>query len=135
MAKVSFYLFETSEERQVDSACRLCRKILQKHPKIWWYCSDVQLQQMLDERLWEFDPVSFIAHGVDQPDAAVCISAKQPLEQGLLVFNFNNHALDQVDHFSHIIEIVENNETAKQIGREKFKMYRRLGIEPRTFKL
>lgn len=135
MAKVSFYLFETSEERQVDSACRLCRKILQKHPKIWWYCPDVQLQQMLDERLWEFDPVSFIAHGVDQSDAAVCISAKQPLEQGLLVFNFNNHALDQVDHFSHIIEIVENNETAKQIGREKFKMYRRLGIEPRTFKL
>lgn len=90
---------------------------------------------MLDERLWEFDPVSFIAHGVDQTDAAVCISAKQPLEQGLLVFNFNNHALEQVDHFSHIIEIVENNETAKQIGREKFKMYRRLGIEPRTFKL
>jgi len=135
MAKVSFYLFETSEERQVDSACRLCRKILQKHPKIWWYCPDVQLQQMLDERLWEFDPVSFIGHGVDQPDAAVCISAKQPLEQGLLVFNFNNHALDQVDHFSHIIEIVENNETAKKIGREKFKMYRRLGIEPRTFKL
>lgn len=135
MAKVSFYLFETSEERQVDSACRLCRKILQKHPKIWWYCPDVQLQQMLDERLWEFDPVSFIGHGVDQPDAAVCISAKQPLEQGLLVFNFNNHALDQVDHFSHIIEIVENNETAKQIGREKFKMYRRLSIEPRTFKL
>ncbi|WP_426455774.1 DNA polymerase III subunit chi [Acinetobacter sp. KB005] len=135
MAKVSFYLFETSEERQVDSACRLCRKILQKHPKIWWYCPDVQLQHMLDERLWEFDPVSFIGHGVDQPDAAVCISAKQPLEQGLLVFNFNNHALDQVDHFSHIIEIVENNETAKQIGREKFKMYRRLGIEPRPFKL
>ncbi|WP_151748936.1 DNA polymerase III subunit chi [Acinetobacter oleivorans] len=135
MAKVSFYLFEASEERQVDSACRLCRKILQKHPKIWWYCPDVQLQQMLDERLWEFDLVSFITHDVDQTDAAVCISAKQPLEQGLLVFNFNNHALEQVDHFSHIIEIVENNETAKQIGREKFKMYRRLGIEPRTFKL
>jgi len=92
MAKVSFYLFETSEERQVDSACRLCRKILQKHPKIWWYCPDVQLQQTLDERLWDFDAVSFIAHGVDQAEAAVCISAKQPLEQGLLVFNFNNHA-------------------------------------------
>ena len=27
------------------------------------------------------------------------------------------------------------NEIAKQIGREKFKMYRRLGIAPRTFKL
>ncbi|MEK5772202.1 DNA polymerase III subunit chi, partial [Acinetobacter variabilis] len=49
MAKVSFYLFETSEERQVDSACRLCRKILLKHSQIWWYCPDVQLQQTLDE--------------------------------------------------------------------------------------
>lgn len=95
----------------------------------------MQLQQTLDEKLWSFDPISFIAHGVDQVDAAVCISAKQPSEQGWLVFNFNNHALEQVNHFSHIIEIVENNEAAKQIGREKFKMYRRLGIEPRTFKL
>ncbi|KJG92598.1 DNA polymerase III subunit chi [Acinetobacter baumannii] len=95
----------------------------------------MQLQQTLDEKLWSFDPTSFIAHGVDQVDAAVCISAKQPSEQGWLVFNFNNHALEQVNHFSHIIEIVENNEAAKQIGREKFKMYRRLGIEPRTFKL
>lgn len=107
MAKVSFYLFETSEERQVDSACRLCRKILQKHPKIWWYCPDVQLQQALDERLWDFDPASFIAHGIDQAEAAVCISAKQPLEQGLLVFNFNNHALEQVDHFSHIKKLLK----------------------------
>ncbi len=27
MAKVSFYLFEKSPERQVESTCRLCRKI------------------------------------------------------------------------------------------------------------
>ncbi|MEG2637502.1 MAG: DNA polymerase III subunit chi, partial [Acinetobacter sp.] len=36
---------------------------------------------------------------------------------------------------SHIIEIIENNESAKQQGREKFKQYRRLGVEARTFKL
>ena len=34
-----------------------------------------------------------------------------------------------------IFEIIENTESAKQIGREKFKLYRRLGVEPRTFKL
>lgn len=135
MTKVSFYLFETSEERQVDSACRLCRKILRKQPHIWWYCSDTSLQQTLDEKLWSFDPTSFIAHGIHQTDAAVCISDQLPPTQGGLVFNFNNHALEQIGHFSHIIEIIENNEPAKQIGREKFKMYRRLGIEPRTFKL
>ena len=34
-----------------------------------------------------------------------------------------------------INEIVENNEPAKQIGREKYKAYRRLGIAPQTHKL
>lgn len=135
MAQVSFYLFENSIERQVESACRLCRKILNQHPRIWWYCVDSNLQNELDNKLWSFDPSSFIAHGIDQLNSPVCISAELPPSNDWIVFNFNNHALEQTQDFRHIIEIIENNETAKQIGREKFKMYRRLGIEPRTFKL
>ncbi len=135
MAKVSFYLFEKSPERQVESACRLCRKLLPKQGKIWLYCPDPDLQQQLDERLWSFDPSSFIPHGIEQTDAPVCISAQLPDSAAWLVFNFNNQALEQTDKFGHIIEIIENDETAKQIGREKFKQYRRSGIQPRTFKL
>ena len=135
MAQVSFYLFENSVERQVESACRLCRKILNQHPLIWWYCVDSNLQNELDNKLWSFDSSSFIAHGIDQLNSPVCISAELPPSNDWIVFNFNNHALEQTQDFRHIIEIIENNETAKQIGREKFKMYRRLGIEPRTFKL
>ncbi|ENX16886.1 hypothetical protein F895_01344 [Acinetobacter sp. CIP 64.2] len=135
MAQISFYLFENSTERQVESACRLCRKILNQHPQIWWYCTDADLQTELDELLWRFDPVSFIPHGIDQVTSPVCISAELPPSSDWIVFNFNNHALEQTQDFRHIIEIIENNEAAKQIGREKFKMYRRLGIEARTFKL
>ncbi len=43
--------------------------------------------------------------------------------------------LKPMQNFSHIIEIIENHEAAKVLGREKFKQYRRLGIEPQTFKL
>ena len=135
MDKVSFYLFETSPERQVESACRLCRKILKQPERIWLYCADADLQQQLDERLWSFDPSSFIPHGIDQESATICISSRLPEQSDWIVFNFNNQALEQIDKFSHIIEIIENNESAKQLGREKFKQYRRLGIEPRTFKL
>lgn len=135
MAKISFYLFEKSNERQVDSACRLCRKILTQSEKIWWYCPDLQLQPQLDELLWSFDPQSFIPHGIDDEQAAVCISERLPTTKDWIIFNFNHLALEQPEQFGHIIEIVENNETAKQLGREKFKMYRRLGIEARTFKL
>ncbi len=136
MAKVSFYLFEKSPERQVESACRLCRKILtQTQQKIWLYCTDLNLQQQLDDLLWSFDASSFIPHGIDQVHAPICISATLPTETNCVVFNFNNQALEQYANFSHIIEIIENNVDAKQTGREKFKKYRQLGIEPHTFKL
>ncbi|OTG91706.1 DNA polymerase III subunit chi [Acinetobacter sp. ANC 3832] len=135
MAKVSFYLFEKSPERQVESACRLCRKILRKSAKIWLYSPDLEMQQQLDERLWSFDPSSFLAHGIDQTHAPICISAVLPESAEWIVFNFNNQAIEQVTQFSHIIEIIENDEHAKHIGREKFKTYRKLGIVPQTFKL
>lgn len=135
MAKVSFYLFEKSPERQVESACRLCRKILRKSAKIWLYSPDLEIQQQLDERLWTFDPSSFLAHGIDQTHAPICISAVLPESAEWIVFNFNNQAIEQVTQFSHIIEIIENDEHAKHIGREKFKTYRKLGIVPQTFKL
>lgn len=141
MAKISFYLFEKSPERQVESACRLCRKILRNAAKIWLHCPDPELQQQLDERLWSFDATSFLAHGIDQTHAPICISAQLPTVQTgsstveWIVFNFNNQPLEQVTQFGHIIEIVENDEPAKQIGREKYKAYRRMGITPQTFKL
>ena len=135
MAKISFYLFEESPERQVESTCRLCRKILRQPAKIWLYCDDQDTQQQLDERLWSFDPNSFLAHGIDQTEAPICISSRLPDSQEWILFNFNKQPLEQVTQFSHIIEIVENDEIAKQIGREKFKAYRRLGISPQTYKL
>ncbi|ANF82776.1 DNA polymerase III subunit chi [Acinetobacter sp. NCu2D-2] len=135
MAKVSFYLFEKSPERQVESACRLSRKILRQHARIWILCDDADVRQELDERLWTFDPTSFLAHGIDQPEASICISADQPEQNDWIIFNFNSEALEPEPKFSHIIEIIENNESAKKIGRQKFKQYRSYGIEPQTHKL
>jgi DNA polymerase III subunit chi len=135
MAKISFYLFEKSPERQVESTCRLCRKILRQSEKIWLLSEDTELQQQLDDRLWGFDSTSFIPHGINDKHAPICISAELPDQSDWIVFNFNKQALEQFANFSHIIEIIENNELAKQVGREKFKNYRRFGIEPQTYKL
>lgn len=135
MAKVSFYLFEKSPERQVESACRLCRKILRQDQRIWMLCEDAELRQQLDERLWTFDAVSFMPHGIDQPQANICISAQKPEQADWIIFNFNSEALEPEPKFSHIIEIIENNEAAKQIGRHKFKQYRSYGLVPDTHKL
>ena len=135
MAKVSFYLFEQSQERQVHSTCRLCRKILAKSAKIWLYSQNTALLQELDELLWSFDPNSFLGHGIDQPQAPICLSSQLPSDGDWIVFNFEAEALEQFAKFSHIIEIIENNEPAKQLGRAKYKQYRRFGLEVQTYKL
>ncbi|MCF9045751.1 DNA polymerase III subunit chi [Acinetobacter nectaris] len=135
MTAISFYLFEKSPERQVQSACRLARKLLKTTPKLWWYCPSKELQQTLDDLLWSFDETSFITHSIDDTTGQVCISSSLPIEGEWIIFNFSENIISQTDTFKHIIEIVENTEASKIIGRDKFKQYRQLGIEPRTFKL
>ncbi|ESK38413.1 DNA polymerase III subunit chi [Acinetobacter nectaris] len=135
MTAISFYLFEKSPERQVQSACRLARKLLKTTPKLWWYCPSKELQQTLDDLLWSFDETSFITHSIDDTTGQVCISSSLPIEGEWIIFNFSENIISLTDTFKHIIEIVENTEASKIIGRDKFKQYRQLGIEPRTFKL
>lgn len=136
MAKISFYLFENSTERQVDITCRLCRKILTKSSaQVWLYSPALEFLKELDDRLWSFDSSSFMPHGIEQYDAPICLSQQLPSDGDWIIFNFEAKALDQFEKFSHIIEIIENNEPAKQLGREKYKAYRRLGVQPETFKL
>lgn len=134
MTQVSFYLFEQSNERQAQIACRLCRKLWQKN-KMWIYAPTSAEQHQMDELLWSFDANSFLPHGIDQLDAPICISGQLPTSNDWMVINFSTEALPQLERFAHVIEIVEQDETMKQQGREKFKQYRRAGIEPRTFKL
>nr|WP_092748312.1 DNA polymerase III subunit chi [Acinetobacter boissieri] len=135
MMQVRFYLFETSTEPQAHSACRLARKIVKNSQKLWWYCPNTQQQQQLDELLWSFDPTSFITHGIDCQRGQVCISAQLPTSHEWIVFNFSNQPISELDTVSDIIEIIENNEDAKMIGRDKFKYYRQSKITPKTFKL
>lgn len=135
MTQVSFYLFEQSTEPQAHSACRLARKILKQAEKIWWYCPDVTLQTILDDTLWGFDDTSFITHGIDDQTGQVCISSTLPEHGQWIIFNFSLTAINIQDTFKHIIEIIENKEQNKVIGRDKFKHYRQLNIQPRTFKL
>lgn len=134
MSQVSFYLFEQSHERQAQIACRLCRKLWQKN-RIWLYSPETTQQHELDELLWKFDDNSFLPHGIEHTDAPICISAQLPSSSDWMLINFTSHALSDYQNYLHVIEIVEQDEQMKQIGREKFKAYRHMGIEPRTFKL
>lgn len=129
--KISFYLIEKSTQRQAEIACRLCLKIHTKH-RIWLYFSAQDKCDEINAMLWQYDVTSFLAHGIDHIYAPICLSTKLPNPDFDVCFNLSEQpiALTELTHSTlHLIEIVDNNEQAKALAREKFKYYRQLGIE------
>ena len=134
MTQVSFYLIQ-NEQRLADLACRLCRKTLQKDPQpVLLLCASRQQLEQLDALLWQFDPVSFIPHDIDDPASPICLSCTVPEQFQGICINLSNQPL-QAPGMQRIMEIVENNEQAKADGRQRFKAYRSMGLEPDTFKV
>lgn len=134
MTQVSFYLIQ-DEQRQAELACRLCRKTLQKDRQpVLILCKNQQQLDTLDTLLWQFDPLSFIPHDIDEPGSPICLSRQLPQQFQGICINLGGQAV-QASSAQRIIEIVENSEAAKADGRQRFKAYRNMGLEPDTFKV
>jgi DNA polymerase-3 subunit chi len=134
MAQVSFYLIQT-QQRQAELACRVCRKIalVEKIPLLVKCAKAAELEHF-DALLWQFEPSSFVAHDVDDTTSPICLSLQIPDSFQGFCLNLSDQVVDH-SRFERVIEIIENNEQAKNIGRQKFKAYREQGIEPVTFKV
>lgn len=134
MTQVSFYLIQ-NQQRQADLACRLCRKTLQKERQsVLILCENRQQMETLDALLWQFDPLSFIPHDIDDPSSPICLSCQLPPQFQGICINLSGQAI-QTGSVQRLLEIVENSESAKAEGRQRFKAYRSMGLEPDTFKV
>lgn len=131
MADVGFYLIQ-SQIRQLDLACRICRKSIQtsQQPLLVKF-DDINALQQFDALLWQFDASSFVAHDVDDLNSPICLSLTLPEQFDGDCLNLGQELVDP-QRFLRVLEIIENTEAAKVAGRERFKAYRALGIEPVT---
>lgn len=134
MPQVTFYLIQ-NEQQQVELACRLCRKIAltEKKPLLVKFTQQHAMEQF-DALLWQFEPTSFVPHDIDDTHAPICLSLTIPEQFEGYCINLGKDAISN-QSLDRIIEIIENNEAAKQLGRDRFKTYREQGIEPNTFKV
>lgn len=134
MAEVGFYLIQ-NQIRQLELACRICRKSIQtaQQPMLVKF-DNTQLMQQFDSLLWQFDASSFVAHEVNNLHAPVCLSLQLPEQFDGDCLNLGARIVAP-QRFRRVLEIVENTEPAKAMGRERFKAYRALGIEPVTYQV
>lgn len=124
-----YHLLATTLERALP---QLLNKALQAEYRVQISCRDRSTVKMLDARLWDYDPASFLPHGVEEEDHA----ERQPILLGVSDENKNQAQLrvitdgrtlemDALNGYQRVLDVFNgNDETATVQARERWKHYK-----------
>ena len=129
MTEVMFHLRVAD---RLGYACRLLRKAYAQHAKVV-VCAPPPTLAQLDALLWTSDPSSFVPHVRLAPGAAgpahadptpiwLVDSVRQAPTHEVLV-NLGDELVAGFETFERVIEIVPEEEPAKQAARRRWKHY------------
>lgn len=128
--RVDFYLLSNSEvSARWLTACRLLEKAYLRGHRVFVYCDNQQDAEKLDELLWTFKDNSFIPHNLQgegpEPPPPVQIGfSDEPRGFNDILLNLATTIPSFYPRFRRVIEIVANNEPAKELSRTHYREYR-----------
>ena len=135
--RVDFYLLATSQPTDCWLlACRLLEKAYQRGHRVFVYCETADDAILLDELLWTYKDDSFIPHtlqGEGSPSPVIQIGYGDNAD------NFNDILINMSTsipafhiRFQRIMEIVLDQDSAKEISRQHYRTYRNQQCELHT---
>ena len=142
MTQVDFYILTggTSRPERDRFACRLTEKAWQKGYRVFIHTgSDFEAQQ-LDDLLWTFRPESFVPHALatDPNSAALPVLVgwgSEPTRALDLLINLSGTVPAYFQRFARLAEIVESDDTQRDIARRRYRHYRDQGCSLRSHRL
>ncbi len=142
MTRVDFYISpnHAAQARQ-DLACRIADKAYQQRHRIYIHTSSLAEAQLIDSLLWTFRQGSFLPHGLygcdEQDDCAIVIGhqAEAPSDNKDVLINLATDVPLFFSQFERVAEMINEDETQKQHGRERYRFYRDRGYELNTHQL
>jgi DNA polymerase-3 subunit chi len=139
--RVDFYILDATEPaKRLGFACRLTEKAYGLEHRVYAHMATAQDAEQLDEMLWTFRQDSFVPHQLltetTEKRAPVSIGTADSCEtNGDLLINLADTAPAFITEFQRVAEIVGGDEQSRQAGRERFKQYRDMGIEPESHRI
>ncbi len=129
--KVDFYILQGEANREM-MACRLCEKALQQEMSVFILAESATHAQQIDDLLWTFNDGGFLPHQlVNQEDVhfgdkliTLIGWTELPTQPYSVLINLSETVPDGYSRFERVAEIVNQNETIRQLGRERFRQYR-----------
>ena len=136
MTRVDFYvLADASSTARLDFVCTLAEKACGQANKVFVYSSDRELLQAIDDRLWDFRALSFVAHRL-LPDAhipgtqdndPVLLSSDGPGNDRNVLVNLDSAVPPFFSRFVRTLEVVNKQPDIQQAGRERYRFYKTRG--------
>jgi DNA polymerase III subunit chi len=142
MAEVSFYILpsESTQERYLF-ACKLIEKAYRSGHFCYVLTDSAEQSQKIDDLLWTFRAGSFIPHQIytgELPDIEKVIligSLAVPENWQKTLFNLSSHYPELGPQSERILEILDNSESTKETGRNRYRQYQQSGMNITTHKL
>jgi DNA polymerase-3 subunit chi len=128
--RVDFYLLSNNQPQAGWLvACRLLEKACQRNHRVFVYCENHDDAMLLDELLWTYKDDSFIPHNLQgegpEPPPAVQIGYDgEPRGFNDILINMATTIPPFHTRFRRIMEIVLDNDAAKEISRQHYREYR-----------
>lgn len=130
MPKINFYIIKQTQQAELlFFVCRLTEKIYSQGHKIYIHTESSEMAETLDDLLWSFRPESFLPHEImnsndeDTPPIIIGFGNEHIGEKDVLI-NLATEVPVFHGDFQRIAEIVRNEESCKQLGREHWSFYK-----------
>ena len=142
MPEVTFYVLnsESLYDRYLF-ACKLIEKAYNTGKFCYVLLDSLEQCQRLDDMLWTFRAGSFIPHQLftgtpPEITSQVLIgTGNAPSDWQNVVFNLSSQLPQAWQRMARVLEILDNSETTKVAGRERYRAYKKAGIEIVTHKI
>ncbi len=136
--RVDFYILKNMDHTQShDYLCKLIDKIYQRKHRIYIHTNDESDAHKIDDLLWTFRDTSFIPHnlvgeGPEMPPPVQIGYDEKPEKIKDVLINLHQDIPSFYKQFRRVLEIVPNEESAKNICRDHFRYYKSQGCELHT---
>lgn len=152
MTRVEFYVLANDQETsRLELACKLAEKAVKQNEKVYIHAETDDKASAIGDKLWQFREDSFIPHrritestemapsenGSPVHEATAAIdhvlepvdigSGAAPGQDRTLLINLGSEVPPFFSRFKRTLEIVNQEEATRALGRERYTFYRQRG--------
>jgi DNA polymerase-3 subunit chi len=141
LTRIDFYVLpDAAAAGRERLACRLADIAFRRGQRVYVYARSKDQATSLDSLLWTFQAGSFVPHALHTPD----IAGDAPVQIGYdgvpdsgheVLINLAEAVPNFFSRFERVAEVVNQDETVRHAGRQRFRFYRDRGYALETHTL